>query len=432
MNAINSVKTHCILFLLCLIILLFFSGCTMETDLSREDSRDLNNNTTSFIYNMIPENANAQISVEYSEAINTFSVNLLKKVYIDPDIYEKNLVLSPFSIGRNLAVLTEGATGESRQQLLDALGGEVALNDATDALSELLYADESVILQCADGLWINSNYTLKPSFRTLINSKYGVEIAESDFSNASATVNTVNSWVSSNTNNKINNILSVDDITLETVLLLVNAIYFEADWASPFDITKTVESGFNTPAGTVLVDMMMSDYRHKTYKTSEYENVKLYYGTSEKDFFYLDVYMPTTISIEDFIENRCLSALSVTDTATFGCLKMPKFFFTTKVNLIPMLEDLGIVNIFDPVKSELTEIVENSALFVQNVIHEAGMKTDEEGTKAYAATISIVGETSAEPNSPDVVLNRPFVYFIRAGKNGLVLFSGVVNNPSEM
>lgn len=417
-----------------IIIIILGSNCMRRDEYyTRDNDHNQGNQTTTFIYNMIPQDMNAIISPEYSRAINRFSVNLLQRIYINSNFVNKNLVISPFSVSRNLSVLAEGTVGESQQELLTALGGKVALDDAKSALSQLLYADNSVILQCADALWINSgNYTLKDAFREKIVSKYGVEIAGLDFNDVSHTVKTINQWVSKNTLHYIQQILTPDDIAASTALFLGNAIYFEADWASPFDISKTRMSSFYAPSGEVKAPMMESKYRHKTYKTATYENVKLYYGSKKKDFFYLDIYMPTTIPLNSFITNHCLTALSIQDSMRMGSLSMPKFFFHTEIDLIPVLQELGIIGIFTPGKGEIREIVTNpnADLFVYKVMHKAGIKTDEEGTTAFAVTVSGAMTVSGGP-SPDVYLDHPFVYFIRAGVNGLVLFAGVVNNPNK-
>ena len=175
--------------------------CTRQEDISSKDAgRHLKNSTTAFIYNMIPEDARADISPEYGEAVNAFSVNLLDEVYKNDLYHDKNVVLSPFCLSRNLAIITEATTGESRLELLDVLGGEAALDDARPALSRLLYADNSVILQIADALWIDStNYTLLPEFRDTANVKYGVEATGLDFGEVGETVTTINKWIAANT-----------------------------------------------------------------------------------------------------------------------------------------------------------------------------------------------------------------------------------------
>jgi serine protease inhibitor len=306
-------------------------------------------------------------------------------------------------------------------------------------LSRLLYADNSVILQIADAIWVDSTtYTLLPSFRDTANKRYGVEAAGLDFGNVQGSVAAMNQWISDNTANRITNAVKESYINSLTALFVISTIYFEADWTSPFDVTKTEPYLFSTPTGTVQVPMMTSSYQHQTRKTGEYENVKLYYGTDSKNFFYLDVYMPVGISVEGFIGQKCLAALGNQDTIGYGSLKMPKFFFENEIDLKPVLQNMGVNGVFDPAKGEITgmafdKTIQDSAhLYIDLIMQTAGIKTDEEGTIAYAVTVSGVSATGAPaPISPDVVLDRPFVYFIRAGASGLVLFAGVVNNPNE-
>jgi serpin B len=381
------------------------SYCTHQEKIDNAP-RNLDNSTSSFIYNVIPNNPGASITPEYSAAINTFSVKLLSEVYNDVLYKNKNVILCPFNIGRSLAILTEGATGKSKSELLEALGGQTALDNAKDALSELLYADNSIILQCADALWINSSkYVVNQTFKEIANTKYGVEYSGLDFNNKTKTVNTINSWISSNTNQYITNAIDDESIQTNTVFLLTNAIFFKADWASPFNINETHSEAFPSPNGQVMVDMMSSDYIHEICKTDVYENARLYYGTKKTDFFYLDIYMPTTESIETFLDNNCLSAISRNDSSELGALKMPKFSFKSQVDLIPMLKQLGIEEIFNPDNSDLAGIASsiNSTdsvhIYVDKINHIAGIETDEEGTKAYATTVTPGETTSAGPSS---------------------------------
>ncbi|MBN1472893.1 MAG: hypothetical protein JW925_14055 [Syntrophaceae bacterium] len=413
--------------------------CTKQEETeAKPDSRNLRNTVSTFIYNMIPDDAGADISSEYSAAANAFSVNLLDEIYNNDSCRGKNVVASPFCVSRNLAIITEATTGTSQIELLDVLGGRAALDDATSALSRLLYADNSVILQIADAIWVDSTkYSLQPSFRDTANKKYGVEAAGLDFSNVQGSVAAMNQWIADNTANRITNAVKESYINPLTALFVISTIYFEADWTSPFDVTRTEPYPFSTPTGMAQVPMMTSSYLHQTRETGEYENVKLYYGTDGKNFFYLDVYMPVTISVEEFIEQKCLAALGNQDSIGYGSLKMPKFFFENEIDLKPVLQNMGANGIFNPAKSEITGMAsdkttrDSAHLYIDLIVQTAGIKTDEEGTVAYAVTVTGTAATGAGPISPDVVLDRPFVYFIRAGASGLVLFAGVVNNPNE-
>jgi serine protease inhibitor len=417
----------------------FMVTCTQEQQEthSKIHDRNLMNATSTFIYNMVPENAQADITPEYSTAINTFSVKLLNEVYKNELYLNKNVVLSPFCVSRNLAIITEATTGTSQQELLNVLGGRTALDDATSALSSVLYGDKSVILQCSDGIWVDSTrYSLLPSFKDLANTKYGVDAAGLNFDDAQGTADAINKWIAVNTSNRITNAVDRNYIGPLTTLFLTSTIYFEADWTSPFDVTKTRSQPFSSPTGSVEAAMMSSSYLHQIRKTGEYENVKLYYGTVNKNFFYLDIYMPTAMSVTEFIDRKCLTALGDRDSFQYGGLIMPKFFFETEIDLKSILKNMGAKGVFDPGKSEINGMAsakgdrDSAALYIEFIMHKAGIKTDEEGTVAYAVTVTAIAGGS-DTMSPDVILDKPFVYFIRAGVNGLVLFAGVVNNPND-
>ncbi|MBN1603458.1 MAG: hypothetical protein JW915_17745 [Chitinispirillaceae bacterium] len=408
-----------------------------ETEEVKNASRNLKNSTSTFIYNAIPENSGASISPEYSIAINTFSVRLLSTIYKSEAANGKNVIISPFSVSRSLAVLTEAASGKAKNELLDALGGQAALDDAKDALSELLYADKSVLFQCADAIWVDtSKFMLEPSFKEKARTKFGVENRGLDFSNIHNTTGIVNNWIYENTGRNLKNVIDEATLQMRPAIIITNAVYFKADWTSPFDITKTQSEIFHSPAGDVSVAMMSSGYQHKVYKNAMLENAKIYYGTSGKEYFYLDMYMPSGISIEQFLDDSCLSAIATDNALNFGDLKMPKFAFDNKIDLIPVLKQLDIKEIFKLNTTDLSGIVqqkttsENSTVFIYKAEHAAGIKTDEEGTKAYAATY-LAGDATSAFQEPGITFNKPFVYFIRAGKNGLVLFAGIMNNPQE-
>src|SRR5512133_1189541 len=224
-----------IIVLLGFFLMLTFTGCGDTHDEIRSDSRNISNSKTSFIYNAIPDSVQAYISPEYSTAINTFAVKLTQAVYSEN--VNKNLVISPFSVSRNLSAITAGASGTAKQELLQALGGQTAIDQAANALRDLLNGDNSVILQCADALWIDSmRYMLNPLYKTEINKKFGVEIAGLDLQKTTASASVINGWIDRNTNHYVTNIFKPSMIQDNTAIVLVNAIYFEADWQSPFDI----------------------------------------------------------------------------------------------------------------------------------------------------------------------------------------------------
>ena len=419
---------------LCLVSVFFF--CTQTEDEVRPKEGSLNNQTTSFIYNAIPEDEAATITPEYNAAINSFAVNILHALCSSDSLLNKNLVISPLNINRSLAIVTEAAEGETKQELLTTLGGQEALDDAKSALAELLYADNTVILQIADAIWVDSTrYELIPSYVSLAESKYGVRSAALDFTNKSNTVATINKWIEDNTAHNIKDMINENYIQPLTACFITSAIYFKADWASPFDITRTSSQPFTGPTGISSVTMMASDKYFQTIITDTYHNARLYYGTNNKNYFFLDLYMPVTQSVPDFIKERCPDVLKGGDPFKYRSVHLPKFVFENKLDLQSALENIGIKLAFDSDKSEITGMAtwKNNGgpaeLFIDTIVHCAGIRTDEEGTEAYAATVIGLAGKGMSPTE-EITFNKPFVYFIRAGENGLILFAGIMNDPN--
>ncbi len=415
----------------CVILLIITFSCFIndETeDRARDSDRELQNNQSTFLYNVIKPEPSAEISEEYSKAINTFSVNLLREIYKQSDFNGENLIVSPFSVSRVLSVITEGTVNESKQELLNILGGQKTLDDAKSALQELLYADSSVIFQSADALFFNQKeYSINTIFKNTVIQKYGVDIRGADFSDAQNTANNINSWVHQNTANFIDKIIDPKEFTSDLIAIILNAVYFKADWESPFDITLTKKDDFYSPKGIIKVDMMSSKYEHKIAKTDIYENVCIYYGNDNKQYFYLDIYLPTDVTIDNFVQNYSLKSLTEEKNYNYGGLIMPKFDFESEIDLKEVLQEMEVSGIFEPSKGEITGIFETSNIYISKIKQKAAIKTDEEGTEVAAVTIAVL---SPSPFSEiEIKLDRPFVYYIRAGQKGLVLFAGVVTNP---
>lgn len=407
---------------------LLLSSCSIDDepteDGAKNDSRDLKNKESTFIYNTIPKDPDAEISGAYSTAINGFAVELLGELYAQLELSGQNLIMSPLSVSRVLALIAEGTVNESRDELIDILGGLPVLDDAKSALQEILYADHSVIFQSSDALFVNESVcSINLDFRDLVVGKYGVDIRAEDFRDTEDVVTHINTWASENTLGEITNIIRSDQIDPSTLACILNAIYFKADWESPFDISKTKPGAFHAPQGTIATDMMTSNSYHEITETDYYENFRIYYGTEKKQYFYMDIYMPTGITIDEFIRYHAEDALRQTREYDFCELTMPKFKFESTLDLKPALRRMGINGIFDT--TDVSQICKSPG-YVSEIYQKAIIETDEEGTKVVAVTVAIVvpsGEQRA-------IIDNPFVYFIRAGKTGLVLFAGVVNNPS--
>jgi serpin B len=221
----------------------------------------------------------------------------------------------------------------------------------------------------------------------------------------------------------------LDGLDPNTVMLLINAIYFKGKWNSQFDKENTVKESFYKPGGvTSQVPMMKQTSDYKIFNGEGFTIAELPYGQGN---FVMDVILPTGNNrIKDIIPlindnslNGWLDHLGERKTE----LTFPKFKYGYKKELASILSDMGMGIAFSSAAnfSNIADI----ALQISFVLHQAFIETNEEGTEAAAATIvGIV--TTAEPIGPFVLkIDHSFLYIIRETTTNSILFMGRVANP---
>lgn len=202
----------------------------------------------------------------------------------------KNMFVSPASVMMALAMTYNGADGQTRQEMARALELEgMSLEDVnrafTDLKSALTPTDPKVQLKIGNSLWIRNGFPVKPAFIARNEKHYAAEIASLDFDDPAAP-KTINSWVNKSTEGKIDKI--VDRIEPETVLFLINAIYFKGQWQFEFKKENTKPDVFRLAGGEQKeVPMMSQSGRFFYYKGKDFQSVALPYGTQGSVSMYL-------------------------------------------------------------------------------------------------------------------------------------------------
>ena len=110
-----------------------------------------------------------------------------------------------------------------------------------------------------------------------------------------------------------------------------------------------------------------------------------------------------------------------------GDLSLPKFKFDTGVRLNDTLSALGMPDAFGSA-ADFSGIDGGRDLSVQAVVHKAIIAVDEKGTTAAAATGISVMDLALPPS---LVVDRPFLFFVRHNPTGAILFQGRVVDPSK-
>lgn len=332
----------------------------------------------------------------------------------------ENVFASPYSAGVALSMLNEGAGGETKAEIDNALNGCSFRND-------VLEGGEAVDVRSANSIWIDSNFSVRNSYVSLLQKDYNALVETLRFSDP-ATVRAINNWCSENTEGKIDSI--VKELTHGEVMLIVNALYFKAPWENSFDPSLTAEADFNGLSKTSKVDMM---YRKATYNYAEFQGcqfIELPYQGGEYSMFV--VLPPEDMKIDamlPYLNEKIYEEAAGMLAPVEVKFRMPKLKVETEMLLNRTLQNMGAETMFTSA-ADLTGISESGPLAVSEVKQKCWLEVSEEGTEAAAVTSIGVRLTAARPdfNVKTMTVDRPYVFFI-ADKDSLdILFAGKIVN----
>jgi serpin B len=355
-----------------------------------------------------------------------------------------NLILSPYSISLALAMTYAGARGETESQMAQALHfpPQDQLHPSFNALDlalektpiDLDKNQEPMKLNIANAVWSEQTLPFQEDFLDVIAVNYGAGVHLADFINqAEPARKEINNWVSSETEDKINDLLPKDSVGPDTRMVLVNAIYFKADWLTQFDANSTGDGKFHLLDGSeVTAEMMHEGMFGVPYMQGDgYQAVELAYAGETAA---MDIILPDTGNFEAFDSSfnkdtldKIINGMQPASVA----LGLPKFKFTRDFSLSDALIGLGMSDAFDRGLADFSGMTGDKDLFISNVVHKAFVAVDEEGTEAAAATAVIMEATGAIMHDVNLQVDRPFIFIIRDTVNGQILFIGRVMNPAE-
>jgi len=367
---------------------------------------------------------------------NAFAIDLYQSVRGQGE----NIVFSPYSISIALAMTYAGARANTESQMADALHftlGQKGTHPAFNALDlKLAQLGESptenlvpLQLNIANAVWAEQTYPFQQNFLDTIALNYGSGIHLADFINQFEPVRKeINRWVEDQTKDRIKDLLSQGTLNSATRMVLVNAIYFKADWFMVFDPNKTQDAPFHLLDGSETQVKMMSNDLYSTPYTSGdgYQAVELPYmgGTAA-----MDILVPDEGRFSEFeamLDMEKLDGILNSMQPTSVQLGLPKFQYTSQFSLPDQLSALGMPDAFDPNRADFSGMTGNQDLFISDVIHKAFVAVDEKGTEAAAATAVIMQKAMQPVSQIILTIDRPFIFIIRDTINGQILFMGRV------
>jgi serpin B len=348
---------------------------------------------------------------------------------------DKNIFVSPASIALALAMTYNGASGETQKAMTRALelqGLTLAEINAANAQlkTALENADPKVKLEIANSLWAREGVQFQPEFVKANRDFYKAEVAELDFNQSSA-VATINAWVSKSTHGKIDKI--VDQISRDTLLFLINAIYFKGSWSEKFDAALTKEENFTLAGGKQMKHPLMSQSgRYAYFENDKFQAVALPYGDKRINMY---LFLPNQNStLAEF--HKALTAQSWAEWMSRfvqmkGDISLPRFKVEYETTLKGALSALGMGAAFDENADFSAMLKPPARAFISEVKHKAFAEVNEEGTEAAAVTSVEMRTTSLgpPPKTFRMVVDRPFFFAIRDNQTGAVLFMGSIAEP---
>ena len=371
---------------------------------------------------------------DFISAQADFAVKLLRKTTAKG----KNTLISPTSVALALGMTENGAKGNTLSQFEALLGGRMNL----DALNKAFASERAVLKSTAGGkfllansIWYrDKNMTVKRQFLQANADFFGAGAFQLDFSGP-ATPEKINSWVSQNTDGKIDKM--VEKIGPSDMMYLINTLYLEQDWKIPYD--GSTDSVFHAPGGDQTVKMMDSS---ETYLHAEnaqgilkpLKDVRFAFVAILPDEKPLAEYPNSGALLDDYVAGfTCDKLLNLLRSAgnDHTSAFLPKFKFACDLTLNDALISLGLSDAFDGSKADFSAMGSTSSdgnLYIKDVLHKTFIEVDELGIKAGAATKATIAVSSA-PVKP-LVFDRPFLIAVVDTQTMLPVFLGTVSDPS--
>ena len=391
------------------------TGCTMKVQ-----AKDLMEGIT-------PNNVDALDDLSSQNAdVTDFAIRLFKA----SNENGKNTLISPLSVLCALAMTANGAEEETLAQMEEVLGM------TTDELNLYLYSymknlpqGDKYKLSLANSIWFTEDerFTVNQDFLQTNADYYSADIYKAPFDKQ--TLKDINNWVKQNTDGMIPEIL--DQIPLEAIMYLVNALAFEAEWSEIYEKHQIKDGEFTKEDGTKQ-DVKFMYGSEGTYFEDEKATgfMKRYKGGK---YAFVAMLPNEGVSVSEYIaslDGESLNALLANPQYATVRTSIPKFETEYKVEMSDILQSMGMTEAFDMYNADFEGLGTSTDgnIYISRVLHKTFISVGEKGTKAGAATIVEMNDgAAAEPTEPkEVYLDRPFVYMLVDCENNIPFFIGTM------
>lgn len=425
---------------LILMLALLFTGCGRKTQQADSSPKEESNIAVveDLMADIVPDeglrgNTDISLREEDTVAVTEFSVKLLQNSLSESE----NTLISPITVLSALAMTANGAEGESLAQMEEVIGlSREEMNDYLYVYRNQMQEQMSkkCTLEFADSIWLKEDEKLsvEQDFLQTNADYYDADVFSLPFDDSA--VKAVNDWVSESTEGTINEILT--QVPENAVMYLISTAMLDAQWSETYSSHQVREGVFTKEDGTVCQAEFMHGTEYNCYLEDDHAKGFLKYYEGRKYAF--AVLLPDEgISVSDY-------AASLTGEKLYRILSdqrqgivqvntaMPKFETAFETEMSDILKRMGIEDIFDDSKADLSGIGSygEENLAVNRLLHKTYIAVDEQGTKAGAAAVeeawAEAEELPEEIEIKTVYLDRPFIYLIIDRETKTPVFMGTV------
>jgi serpin B len=393
-------------------------------------------------------------------ANNAFAADLYS--HIRAGTTDANLITSPLSASVALTMTYGGAKGATASEMATALhldpsagsifDGQNALTQAlsgraASALAQAQTQSQShdtpapsasdFQLSVVNSVWGQKNYPWEATFLDLMAKSYGTGVYLEDFAGQpDPSRQAINAWVSTQTADKINDLLPAGSIDGSTRMVLVNAIHLKLPWATPFVTMFTAPGAFTRADGTSVTASFMSEQVFLPYADDGQAQIVALPLSGGDLAVVFALPHGDLATYEAGLGAGGSAALAVPSAGSQLNVAVPKVTFTSSsVSLTAALKDMGMHQAFEAGQADFSGLCaapDGGNLYVADVLQKAMLAMQESGVEAAAATAVILDDHAAVETQATVTLNRPFLVSIVDKTSGAVLFLGEIGDPSEM
>lgn len=350
-----------------------------------------------------------------------------------------NGVYSPLALYMALAMAAELSAGETQGQILDLLGSPdpAALREQTGRIWNRVHKDSRASQTLlANSLWLSDDekYAFREEPLTVLRDDYYASTFVADMGSGD-TQQAIHSWLNEQTGGLLREQAEGVEVDSGTVALLLSTVYFHDQWISPFNEEGTAPDTFTLSDGSEVTCDFMHKITTGTYVGAEgFTSASLSFeGDCSMTFILPDEgWTVDDLLSDDALMERILAGSGDDPDSDFGEIQfsIPKFSVSANLDLIPILRQLGVTDMFDWTVADFTPLSDYPLLYFDRATQSTTLSINEVGCTAASFVEMELRAGSAQPEGLCVLdLERPFLFLI-TGVDGMPLFLGVVNDPT--